>query len=54
MLITPAKFEDEMRKQETPTGAVLLMEEVLKSLGYEAGIRVYEEMVQDIRKERKP
>lgn len=43
MIITPAVFEDMMRKQETPTGALLLMEETLRSLGYEAGIRIFEE-----------
>lgn len=43
MIITPAVFEDRMRKQETPTGALLLMEETLRSLGYEAGIRIFEE-----------
>lgn len=43
MIITPAKFEDMMRQQKTPVGAILLMEETLRSLGYDAGIRIYEE-----------
>ena len=47
-MITPAVFEDETKKIKTLKEGVDLMTETLVSLGYEAGIRVYEGMDDDI------
>lgn len=51
MIITPAKFEDEMHrisKLTDPESIAMEFEELccstLKSLGYDAGIRIYEEI----------
>lgn len=46
-MITPAVFEDEMKQAKNIDDVIALMEEVLVSLGYEAGIRVYEGMDDD-------
>ena len=50
MIITPARFEDEMRRIDAdldPIAAIELMKETLRSLGYEAGIRIFEDGVQN-------
>ena len=50
MVITPARFEDEMRKLDANldvVGAIELMKATLRSLGYEAGVRIFEEGVQN-------
>lgn len=50
MIITPAVFEDEMRKLDANfnvVGAIELMKATLRSLGYEVGIRIFEEGVQN-------
>lgn len=43
MIITPAIFEDRMRAVGDPAEAVALMAETLRSLGYGAGIKIFEE-----------
>lgn len=46
MIITPAKFEDEMRRiaeRRDMSGAIALMLTTLRSMGYEAGVRIFEE-----------
>ena len=46
MIITPAKFEDEMRRIDAdfdPIAAIELMKATLRSMGYEAGVRIFEE-----------
>lgn len=52
MIITPAKFEDEMHRiSEMTSPEAIAMEfeelccETLKSLGYDAGIRIYDEQI---------
>ena len=50
MIITPAKFEDEMRRIDAdfdPIAAIELMKATLRSMGYEAGVRIFEEGVQN-------
>lgn len=40
MIITPAAFEDEMKKKTTLEEAVALMADTLDSLGYAAGLKI--------------
>ena len=40
MIITPAQFEDEMKKKVTLEEAVALMADTLDSLGYAAGLKI--------------
>jgi hypothetical protein len=41
MIITPAQFEDEMKKKTTLEEAVALMADTLDSLGYAAGLKTF-------------
>lgn len=41
MIITPAAFEDEMKKKKTLEEAVALMADTLDSLGYAAGLKAF-------------
>jgi len=41
MIITPAQFEDEMKKKTTLEEAVALMADTLDSLGYAAGLKIF-------------
>ncbi len=41
MIITPAAFEDEMKKKKTLEEAVALMADTLDSLGYAAGLKTF-------------
>lgn len=48
MIITPAKFEDEMKATKSMTDAVALMLKTLESMGYEAGVSAwFDKFVQD-------
>ena len=44
MVITPAAFEDEMKKKKTLEEAMVLMVDTLDSLGYAAGLNIFLEM----------
>ena len=41
MIITPAKFEDEMEEATNGDQAVSVMLETLNSMGYETGVKVF-------------
>lgn len=41
MIITPAAFEDEMKKKKTLEEAMALMVDTLDSLGYAAGLKAF-------------
>ena len=42
MIITPAKFEDSMRETKSAAESIVLMLYTLKSMGYGAGINIFE------------
>lgn len=44
MIITPAKFEDEMKEAGSFEDGVALMIQVLESLGYRSGLNIFLEM----------
>lgn len=50
MIITPAKFEDEMNKAESLEEGIAIMIQVLESLGYRAGLEKFAEYLEQKQK----
>lgn len=50
MIITPAKFEDEMNKAESIEEGIAIMFQVLESLGYRAGLNKFGEFLEQKQK----
>ena len=50
MIITPAKFEDEMNKAESIEEGIAIMVQVLDSLGYRAGLNIFGEFLEQKQK----
>ena len=43
MIITPARFENALNNINTPEAAVNVMLEILDSLGYSVGVKLYKD-----------
>ena len=52
MIITPAAFEDEMKKKTTLEEAVALMADTLDSLGYAAGLKIFLDHTEKVKDDR--
>ncbi len=50
MIITPAKFEDEMNKAESLEEGIAIMIQVLDSLGYRSGLEKFAEYLEQKQK----
>ena len=52
MIITPAQFEDEMKKKTTLEEAVALKADTLDSLGYAAGLKIFLDHTEKVKDDR--